>query len=132
MMRSLTDESDLDCAEQLDVRASEQVTERRWETKHRFRERRERKSRAAPILGVLLQFGEMEQKLDGERCPGWGRVVSDIARPRYQPLGVARGVEECADLVVPKPFDHRIGDRPRLGHPLFVESQLVNGEKSEG
>src|SRR5450759_284516 len=57
--------------------------------------------------------------------------IGDIAGSCYQLLRVARGIEECADLIVPEPFDHRVRDLPRPIDPALVEGELVDCEKSQ-
>ncbi len=102
------------------------------EAKHWLGECLERKNGAAAVFAVTLQLGEIEEELDGERRPGRRRVVGDIAGSCYQLLRIARGIEECADPIVPEPCDHRVGDLTGVRYPALVERELVDGQKSQG
>src|SRR2546429_8892003 len=89
------------------------------------------KRRAATIFCVMLQLGKIKQELDGQGGTGRRCIVGHIARPSYELLGVTSRVEERAHLIVPEPFDHRIGDLTGSLNPLFVETQLIDSDKSE-
>ena len=98
---------------------------------HRLGQGLQRKSSASSILAVVLQLAELQQKLDGHRSARWRRVVGYVARACDKLLRVAGSIEEGADFIVPEPFDHFISNLSRSLHPLLVERQLIDGEKSK-
>src|SRR5205814_8797247 len=104
-----TDECYFDGTVQLHVRAAEQVPERRRKSKHRLGEGLEDKNRASAVFGVVPELGQLQQQIDRQRGPRRNGVVSDVARARYQLLGVTGGVEESADFIIPNPLDHGVG-----------------------
>src|SRR5690242_21959454 len=106
------------------------MAECRGEPEHRIGEALEGEDGSPSIIRIVLELGEIEQQVNGKRGARRDRVVGDIARPGYQLFGIARCIEECADLVVPEPGDDLIADLPSKLHPLLFEAELVKDRKS--
>src|SRR5947207_15713045 len=108
------------------------MSERGWETQQRLGQRLQNKNSASPILAVVEQLGQLQQQVRRQRSSRRSGVVSDIARTGDQLFGIARGIEEAADFVAPEPFVDGVGELFRARHPQFVESELVDPQKSAG
>src|SRR2546423_8156904 len=101
------------------------------ESEHRIGQALQREHRSAPIVRLVQQLGEVEQQVDRQRCTGWSRVISHVARSGNQFLSVTGGIEECADLIIPEPLDHLVRYPLRETYPFLVEGELVHREKAE-
>src|SRR2546423_4191728 len=101
------------------------------ESEHRIRQALQREHRSAPIVRLVQQFSEVEQQVDRQRCTGWSRVISHVARSGNQLLSITSGIEECANLIIPEPIDHLVGYPPRETYPFLVEGELVHREEAE-
>src|SRR2546423_6194582 len=107
------------------------MPERRRESEHRIGQTLQREHRSAPIIRLVQQLSEVEQQVDRQRCTGWSRVISHVARSGNQLLSVASGIEECANLIIPEPLEHLVGYLSRETYPFLVEGELVHREKAE-